>query len=148
MDTKHTAKPREKYSIVIMSQIILANVISHICFRYSSDCGTHHKFLKRHFSFTWFLPPQPKTRVPRAVRRVRNPLILSQDSHSNAKLRAATYPWRSCACCFSRCELLCVLLSWFRGPCSPFWHPLPPMALTIQVILWALRGEILWRPPI
>lgn len=31
---------------------------------------------------------------------------------------------RPCACCFSLCEFIWTLLSWFRGPCSPgVLHP-------------------------
>lgn len=64
---------------------------------------------------------------------IRETFTSSQESHK-IKLttiiysrRFSTDPSRSCVCCFSLCELIFTLFSWFRRTCSPgviypFWH--------------------------
>jgi hypothetical protein len=65
--------------------------------------------------------------------------------------RTCRYSFSFWACCFSLCELIYSLFSWFRGHCfSDAFHPLwllQSFYLLFQKIPSALRGEIWWRPP-
>ena len=65
--------------------------------------------------------------------------------------RTCRYSFSFWACCFSLCELIYSLFSWFRGHCfSDAFHPLwllQSFYLLFHKIPCALRGEIWWRPP-